>query len=1105
MSAPAFETATLAPGSQAEASSSAQADSALRRGSRARKPTLKAAGLDPIETTNEASAASRAGKKRKADDLNAEQEVATVADRINEVVDEVFDGADEEEEDENEYCLCRGKDDGTFMISCERCNEWYHTKCIGISQKAAKKLEEYICEACLKQEPKTKTSTTSKSVKATKQYKSSRKRQASQAASDGQEDMEQDEDNDDDDVSDGDEYVGERNVASDAEDVAMEDDLTVALSARSQGPKQSEAGTSTGSQSTSQAKAKSTSSADTSKEPLRKASKSLRRPSASNKPTSGPKKGSPRKASGPTDASTEEARSRAHKVLAAALEKIFSSGHDANQKKQDTGKSKESKDEDQEEEEVETDQQRAEAYAALLEEELFETNADLHGSIRAVGAKYKDRFRTFLFSLKDAKNTTLHSRIASGELKASELAKMSNEELANDAIRQATEKARLEALHRSTLRAEEAGPMRKITHKGEIEIESDAFAREQLGKFQKSGSTRDLASEKPPAVRVSDSEPAVSASVADREDDMSDSEARSPARRSAPAPTQSQGSPAGLNFGDVWNQSTETKTQDEDAGPQESYGFDVGSPHEEIYHHDTTAAGDGAVDSGVDDLIDSFLDGPSGEDNTQTGHAAQPTSSAQPDRSTTPDVDPPSSAVHRYRIVLWNGLIDLPDVFAFQGHVKQVAGRSLATAPRVWPKFLPERPLLIAGRLPSKAAIDYLLQVVNAPKTEILAFTMDPGTSKDGVAQVTDSDVASFEGMIKHFKNADRWGALHISSSVKGSLIKDFYVVPLYKDEEVPLWLDMAESDCLGADWHTKRDRDLLVLVAVVIKDALQAELSKADRLPARQRSTTNEAPRQRQESGHLAVAAEGESDDVYDPTAGISIPLGGAGTSMPAAAASGAPAIPSGFGTNALQNLLRTLGKTAAPATSLSTPTPTVGAAASGALSPLGVPPPGPLPPGPPPRPPPSFGGLAPPAPQMLPASASPISGSWSPRPPPTSGAEGTTPPQHWQPQQAYAPPPYEYGGAPADPAAYGGGWGYEVGWNPASDAGMYPPPSAGPERSPPQPQELPEEEYPGQYNPDFLAQASAGGARGDWGRGHGHGRGGGRGRGGRGRGRGW
>lgn len=103
---------------------------APRRGARTRKPTAKAAGLDATETTEQPPA--RTARKRKADDLNAEKEHTTIhseadADRIDQEVNEVFEGGegDEgEEDDERQYCICRGKDDGTFMISCERCQEW---------------------------------------------------------------------------------------------------------------------------------------------------------------------------------------------------------------------------------------------------------------------------------------------------------------------------------------------------------------------------------------------------------------------------------------------------------------------------------------------------------------------------------------------------------------------------------------------------------------------------------------------------------------------------------------------------------------------------------------------------------------------------------------------------------------------------------------------------------------------------------------------------------------------------------------------------------------------------------------------------------------------
>ncbi|CDS00623.1 hypothetical protein [Sporisorium scitamineum] len=1079
MSRPASGRAETTVSSQAESSSSPSAvhakavgvdESAVgggpRRGSRTRKPTSRAAGLDPTETS---SAHTRSSRKRKADDASVEPEETTQHE-----VDTVFAGGIGEDkhgeaEDENQYCICRGKDDGSFMISCEQCQEWFHTKCVGMTQKAAKKLDEYICEACSNKASNAKKRKNHGSLSRVEhycqacdlcekrhehritpthlalahaadaieeKYKSSKGRQAARATRAHSTDLPSDEeekedsDADEDSASDSDEYIGEAgDDASNYKDATMQDVSQPSHASKTQHLKQYGASTYT-------SKAKKGASS------LGGASESQRRASVSSKVATTSKKGAAHKPSGPTDASTEEARSRAQK------------------------------------------------------EELFEANADAHGSIRIVGSKYKDRFRTFLFSLKDAKNTTLHSRIASGLLQAAELAKMSNEELANDAIRQATEKARLEALHRSTLRTDEAGPLRKMTHKGEIEIESDALvARDQPGKSER---VLDKGKEtgKPPATRITESEPAISASAMYHEKGTEATASAVPEddleRRSAPAPSLVKDSPTRLNFGNVWTESEQARPHDQHDEPQESYGFGAGSPHDVGYDQSMATDADHDATGGADDFIDSFLDGPDDETGKEVGGALQSISEQQVDRSTTPSAEPPSSAVHRYRSIIWNGLIDLPDIFAFQGHVKQIAGRSLSSTSRVWPKFFPERPLLIAGRLPSKAAVDYLLQVVNAPRTEILAFTMEPGATKQGAVQAQESDLVSFDGMLKHFKNADRWGALHISSSVKGSLIKDFYVVPLYKDEEVPLWLDMAESDCLGADWHTKRDRDLLVLVAVVIRDALQAELSKAERPLNRHRSATNDG------ETHKPVQAPAGStsaaEEAYDPSAGLSIPLGNASTSLPSAVAGAAPSASAAFGSDALQSLLRTLGKTTAPPPSANAPTTLLGG-----LSPFGAAPPGSPPPGPPPGPPPAFpNGPAP-------ANAPPTAGSWSPLP--ASGA-GSLEPQHWQ-QQPYSTYPQGYSGA-ADLAAYGPGmgWAQDQGWQSAESVPL--PHNA----TPPQPQEMPEEEYPGQYNPDFLAQASAGGARGGAGfggrgrgyaHGHGQGFGGGRGRGGWARGRNW
>lgn len=46
------------------------------------------------------------------------------------------------------YCTCRKPDDGSFMICCDQCQEWYHGHCIGITET---KQPVWYCASCERQ------------------------------------------------------------------------------------------------------------------------------------------------------------------------------------------------------------------------------------------------------------------------------------------------------------------------------------------------------------------------------------------------------------------------------------------------------------------------------------------------------------------------------------------------------------------------------------------------------------------------------------------------------------------------------------------------------------------------------------------------------------------------------------------------------------------------------------------------------------------------------------------------------------------------------------------------------------------------------------------
>uniref|UniRef100_A0A8C5D6L3 TFIIS central domain-containing protein n=1 Tax=Gouania willdenowi TaxID=441366 RepID=A0A8C5D6L3_GOUWI len=88
--------------------------------------------------------------------------------------------------------------------------------------------------------------------------------------------------------------------------------------------------------------------------------------------------------------------------------------------------------------------------------------------------RYKNKYRSLTFNLKDNKNNVLFKRVLKGEISPSNLIKMSPEKLASKELavwRQRENQHTIERIEKEQKEVERR-PITKITHKGEIEIES---------------------------------------------------------------------------------------------------------------------------------------------------------------------------------------------------------------------------------------------------------------------------------------------------------------------------------------------------------------------------------------------------------------------------------------------------------------------------------------------------------------------------------------------------------------------------------------------------------------------------------------------------------
>ncbi|KAH7883630.1 hypothetical protein F5I97DRAFT_1894403 [Phlebopus sp. FC_14] len=83
---------------------------------------------------------------------NARSRSASVIPVGDEAAD--IEADDSEKEDDKLYCVCNARyDEDKMMIACDRCDEWYHTQCVHMSDLEIDLVDQFICPPCLQKLP----------------------------------------------------------------------------------------------------------------------------------------------------------------------------------------------------------------------------------------------------------------------------------------------------------------------------------------------------------------------------------------------------------------------------------------------------------------------------------------------------------------------------------------------------------------------------------------------------------------------------------------------------------------------------------------------------------------------------------------------------------------------------------------------------------------------------------------------------------------------------------------------------------------------------------------------------------------------------------------
>lgn len=387
----------------------------------------------------------------------------------------------------------------------------------------------------------------------------------------------------------------------------------------------------------------------------------------------------------------------------------------------------------------ETPEKAGERLALSIEYSMFKDFSIEEKGKYVLTSKYKERFRTLHFNLKDDKNPQLRARVVLGQIIPKDLIHMTSEEMANSEIQLLAESVRAQSTKNSVLKQTEAPRIRR-THKGEEIIED-----QEINEFsmQQKIETSIPFSLKPQNELAKDQK---ELSISSQQNDTTHEKAAIiPKTHESDSKDKiendkKEASKESFNIQNVWSNIESQKTTH------------VSEDYPIIQTQETSATN---FDPDIDRMID--------DDSTNTPPYSPSYNAFELDTNKT----------------IWSGKLFMASVTEFNATATQVAGTSISPA-RSWNEILQNK-IIVDGRISVDKSTEYLCHQRYSSTKQLIVISFKPQSKEL---------LPSFEKLYNYFYSRKRYGVLKPATSA----VKDAYLIPLSPTDQLPEFIQLMDE-----------------------------------------------------------------------------------------------------------------------------------------------------------------------------------------------------------------------------------------------------------------------------------------------------------------------